>query len=144
MIVEVPDTRRSGLVASGIVTYNQSEKPDSGSGTYTVTRKFRRSDPFGCYLQVYNARRDKSSGKTRLESQFRLYRDNTLVKASEVLPVSDSGEGAAFHIIAINFDIHSSEELMAGNYLLEILVIDRLADKKKNTAIRSVAIELVD
>jgi hypothetical protein len=32
----------------------------------------------------------------------------------------------------------------AGDYLLEILIIDRLADKKHGTAAQSVAIELVD
>jgi len=58
--------------------------------------------------------------------------------------VPDVGEDAAFQIIFINFDISSSEELTAGNYLLEILVVDRLADKKRNTAAQSVAIELID
>jgi VWFA-related protein len=144
LLVEIPDIRRSGLLASGIVTYKKSERPDSGTGTYAITREFRRTEPFGCYLQVYNARRDKSSGMTRLESQFRLYRDNTLVKASEVLPVLDGGEDTVFNIIAVNFDINSGDELPAGNYLLEILVVDRLADKKDNTVTRSVAFELVE
>ena len=66
ILVEIPDTRRSGLLASGIVTYKKSKGMASGSGPYEISRKFRRSESFGCYLQVYNARRDKSSGMTRL------------------------------------------------------------------------------
>ena len=144
ILVEVPDFNRSGLVASGIVTYSQTEKLDPGSGDYTISRKIRRSDPFGCYLQVFNAHRDKSSGRNHVDSQFRLYRDDALVKASEVLPVSDSREGAFFNFIAIDFDINSGDALPAGDYLLEILVVDRLAGKKENTVTQSVAIELVD
>jgi len=144
ILVEVPDFRRSGLATSGIVTYSRLDRPDSAGSVYTTTRKIHKSDPFGCYLQVYNARRDKSSSTTRLESQFRLYRDNTLVQASEMSQVQYGGEGTAFPIIVIDFDSHFIEELPSGNYLLEILVVDRLAEKKKNAVIRSVSIELVE
>jgi len=144
ILVEVPDIRRSELAVSGIATYAQSENSDSGSSGYPISRKFRRSDPFVCYFQVYNARRDKSGGRTRMESQYRFYRDNTLVKASEVLAVPDSGANAASNIKAVTLDINPGEELPAGDYLLEILVVDHLADKKTNTITRSVAIELIE
>jgi hypothetical protein len=144
ILVEVPDFTRSGLVASGIATFKLPEDTKSLSDIQPITRKIRRSDPFGCSLFVYNAQRDADGVSARIESQLRIYRDDKLVQASEVTPVPDQGRDSITKGIEINFDVEPSPELTAGNYLLEILVVDRLTGKKENTAAQSVAIELVE
>lgn len=144
ILVEVPDFTRSGLVTSGIATFNSSEESEVYSDERPITRRVSRTDAFGCSLYVYNAERDKSNGKARIESQYRLYRDDKLVQASEVLPVLDIGGRSTSDSIPVQFDIDPSPELTAGNYLLEVLVVDRLAGNKKNTAAQSVAIELLE
>jgi hypothetical protein len=45
--------------------------------------------------------------------------------------------------IPVKFNIDPGRELTAGNYLLEVLIVDQLAGKN-NTAAQSVAIELVE
>ena len=144
ILVEVPDFARSGLVTSGIATFKFSEESGLYSDERPITRRISRTDPFGCSLYVYNAKRDESDGKARIESQYRLYRNDKLVQASEVIPVLDTGIHATDNSIPVQFDIEPNPELTAGNYLLEVLVMDRLAAKKKNTAAQSVAIELIE
>lgn len=143
-LVEVPDFTKSGLVASGIATYPLSKDPESSSHLQPVTRKIHHTDPFGCSLSVYNAKRDASSGSAQIESQLRLYRDDKLVQASEVVPVPDQGRDSISKGIAVSFGVAPSPNLTAGNYLLEVLVIDKLAGNKNNTTAQTVAIELFE
>jgi hypothetical protein len=144
MLVEVPNFASPNLVASGIDTFNKSKTSMPGIGEPQTTRLIRRSDPFACSLFVYNARRDQSDGKAQIESQLRLYRDDKLIKASEVVPVSNSMSSEADNGIPIGFEINPTPELTAGNYLLEVFIVDRMASQKKGTAAQTVAIELID
>ncbi len=144
ILVEVPDFTKSGLAASGIATYALTKDPESFSQLQPVMRKIHRTDPFGCSLSVYNAKRDASSGSAQIESQLRLYRDDTLVQASEVVPVPDQGRDSISKGIAVSFGVAPNPNLTAGNYLLEVLVIDKLAGNKNNTTAQTVAIELFE
>jgi hypothetical protein len=144
ILVEVPDFTKSGLVASGIATYPLSKDPEASSQPQLVTRRMNRADPFGCSLSVYNAKREESSGSARIESQVRLYRDDKLVQASEIVPVADQGRDSISKGIAVNFGVTPNPDLKAGNYLLEVLVIDKLAGNKNNTTAQTVAIELLE
>jgi len=141
LLVEVPDFTSPRLSASGIATYNISQEPDLQAGAPAVTRRIHRSNPFACSLFIYNASKE-SSGKCQIESQWRLYRDDKLVQASEVVSVNAADALSAE--IPIKFEINPSQELTAGNYLLEVSIVDRLANKKNSTANQSIAIELVD
>jgi hypothetical protein len=144
ILVEVPDFTKSGLVASGIATYPLSKDPEASSQPQPIMRKIHRTDPFGCSLSVYNAKRDASSGSAQIESQLRLYRGDTLVQASEVVPVPDQGKDSISKGIAVSFGVAPNPNLTAGNYLLEVLVIDKLAGNKSNTTAQTVAIELFE
>jgi hypothetical protein len=143
-LVEVPDFTKSGLVASGIATYSLSNDPEASSQLQPVTRKIHRRNPFACSLSVYNAKRDEKNGSAQLESQLRLYRDDKLIQASKVVPVPNQGRDSISKGIAVRFDISPGPDLTAGNYLLEVLVIDKLAGNKKNTTAQTVAIELLE
>jgi hypothetical protein len=143
-LVEVPDFTKSGLVASGIATYSLSKDPEASMQLQSVTRKIHRGNPFGCSLSVYNAKRDEKNGSAQIESQLRLYRDDKLVQATKVLPVPDQGRDSISKGIAVRFDIAPGSDLTTGNYLLEVLVIDKLAGNKNNTTAQTVAIELLE
>jgi hypothetical protein len=143
-LVEVPDFIKSGLAASGIATYSMSKDPVASPQLQSVTRKIHRTSPFGCSLSVYNAKRDEKNGSARIESQLRLYRNDTLVQASQVVPVPDQGRDSISKGIAVNFGVAPSSDLVPGNYLLEVLVIDKLAGKNNNTTAQTVAIELIE
>lgn len=142
MLVGVPNFAGSDLVASGISTFNTGSVPNAQVDPGIVTRRIRRSDTFACSLSVYNARLE--DGKAKIEAQLRLYRDDVLVKASEITPVSGENPGSTSNEIPVKFEINPSPELTAGNYLVEVMVIDRLAGKKHGTAAQSAAIELLD
>jgi hypothetical protein len=141
LLTEVPNFAGSDLVTSGIATFNVEDSDKTGEAAAT-TRIIRRSEPFACSLFVYNARRQ--SGKSQIEGQVRLYRNDTLVKASDIVVVSSQNADPASNQIPVRFEMNPSSELTAGNYLLEIVVVDRLAGKKHGSAAPSVAIELAD
>jgi len=142
ILVDVPNYAGSDLVASGISTFNTSKDFSAQADANVFTRKIRRSYPFACSLSVYNARRE--SGKAKIEAQLRLYRDDVLIKASEIVPFSGDDLNTTSNEVPLRFEIKPSPELTAGNYLLEVMVIDRLAGKKHGTVAQSVAIELSD
>jgi hypothetical protein len=142
VLVEVPDFAHAGLAASGIATFSQNSVLKSDG--LRITRRIRRSDLFTCSLYVYNAHREGPGSKVKLESQLRFYRDDKLIKATEMIPVSGCEADMISKGIPLGFDINPAAGLTAGNYLVEVLVYDRLADRKHGTAAQSVAIELVD
>lgn len=142
LLVDVPDFASSGLAASGMATFNTGKGPGSMADPGVSTRKLRRSNPFVCSFTVYNARRE--GGKADIEAQLRLYRDDVLVKASEVLPISNGNGDEGANEIPVRFEIDPGPELTAGDYLVEVVVVDRLAGKKRGTITQSAAIELAD
>jgi hypothetical protein len=141
-LFEVPDFAHAGLAASGIATFNK--KSVSKSDEPPITRRILRAEPFTCSLYIYNAHRVGSESKVKLETQLRLYQDEKLIRASEMIPVSDCEAEMISKGIPLGFDISPNAGLKAGSYLLEILVFDRLADGKHAVAAQSAAIELVD
>jgi VWFA-related protein len=94
---------------------------------------------------VYNAHLDKSTGQPQLESQVRLFKDGNLVYASPLAPMKLS---AAHHDdwkrIPMAGTMHLTHTQELGHYVLQMVVVDKLAKEKYRTATQWMDFEVVE
>jgi len=98
--------------------------PESGP----AIRRFKAGSVIDYGFEVYNARLDKATGRPQLQTQVRLYKDTKQVYAGRLIPIM--GEAAdARRVVAIGH-LQLGTNLAPGEYLLQVIVIDKLAKEK--------------
>ena len=133
--MEVPDIKKKRLTLSGIIlsasraqatgdTNISSGQEDHALSSQAI-RKFqhRQTMTFGYY--IYNAKPD-SSRQPHLETQVRLFRDGKLVYTGKTKPFDSAGQTDLRQIVARG-EILLGTDLPAGEYVLQVIVVDRLA-----------------
>jgi VWFA-related protein len=108
---------------------------EDAADTGPAVRSFRRGTDLdiGFVYAIYNARLDSKTYHPRLESQIRLFKDGKQVYAGPSTPLVASSVDDAKRI-EIAGQLHLTKELEVGQYVLQIIVTDRLAKTKYNTA----------
>ncbi len=133
--IEVPDIRKKRLTLSGIIL-SASAAPATGNTSVSpgpedhalssqAIRKFqhRQTMTYGYY--IYNAKLD-SSRQPHLETQVRVFRDGKLVYTGKTRPFEPAGQTDMRQIVARG-EIMLGTDLPAGEYVLQIIVVDKLA-----------------
>jgi len=149
--IEVPDLKKDRLTLSGLylaerdlgqsnlARVNTSGAPVTSEGQIDernpesgpAVRRFRNNGVIEYGFEVYNAKIDKTSHQTRLTSQVRLFHDNQLVFTGKVLALQ--GQADINHLVAFG-QLPLNGSLPAGDYVLQVIVIDALAKEKKRLA----------
>jgi VWFA-related protein len=146
--IEVPDVKKKRLTLSGIIlnasrvqTNSQSEAnaasassaaPSSqgGEGDHALInqaiRRFQHRQRMTYGFYIYNAKLD-SARRPQLETQMRLFRDGKLVYTGKSRPLDLSGQTDMRQIVARG-EILLGTDLPAGEYVLQVVVVDKLAD----------------
>jgi hypothetical protein len=145
-LVQVPDLGKKKLVLSGIVL--GSVQPDgtpseAGTDATAALRRFRPGQALSYSFAVYNAQLD-GTGRPQLGAQMRLFRDDQLVTLGEARPLEPAATsdprqvtgGGAFVL---------GPEMPPGDYVLQVIVTDAVASRKKDTlATQAVAFEVIE
>jgi VWFA-related protein len=162
--VEVPDVGKARLALSGIVlsgketepgaaksalkrasttdsnpTPTGGEKKDAASedvsDTGPAVRSFRRGKDLDMdfVYAIYNARPEPKTYHVKLESQVRLFKDGKQVYGGPSTPLVTSSTPDLRRIETAG-ELHLTRELEAGQYVLQVVVTDKLAKTKYNTA----------
>jgi VWFA-related protein len=170
--VEVPDVSKARLALSGIVVSGKETEPgaaraalkrasttdsnatpagdakkdaagNDASDTGPAVRSFRRGkDLYVDFVYaIYNARLDRKTYHPKLESQIRLFKDGKQVYAGPSAPLVASSVDDMKRI-EIAGQLHLTRDLEAGQYVLQVIVTDRLAKTKYNTATQWTDFEL--
>jgi hypothetical protein len=93
-------------------------------------------------MSIYNAKSE--SGKTpNLASQIKLFRDGKPVFEGKVLPITP-GHQTDPKTLSYMGSLSLGTELIAGDYVMEIIVTDNFANDKPKTAVQFVQFEIVD
>jgi VWFA-related protein len=133
--IEVPDIKKKRLTLSGIILSasrtqatgdtNVSSGQEDHALSSQAIRKFqhRQTMTYGYY--IYNAKLD-SSRQPHLETQVRLFRDGKLVYPGKTRPFDPAGQTDMRQIVARG-EILLGTDLPAGEYVLQIIVVDKLA-----------------
>ncbi|HQU81829.1 MAG TPA: VWA domain-containing protein [Pyrinomonadaceae bacterium] len=153
--VEVPNLKKDRLTLSGLVLENISLKEWSSRNegkppaevivepqTATSLRQFKRGTVLNFGTQVYNAKHD-SSQKTNLTYQTRVFRDGKLLfegKPKEI-PAENMLDQQR---VLISSSLSLGKEMQLGEYVLQVVVIDNLANEKRKIAAQFVQFELVE
>lgn len=158
--VEVPNLKKNGILLSGIVLENMSmnawqqiaggssqvnaniaaeERPDPLQDT--SLRRFRRGTVLRFGTEIYNAKLP-SLAQAKINIQARVFHDRQLVFENKEQPLNLEGQNAAEPVYTDA--IHLGENLLPGDYVLQIVVTDGLAKEKRRIATQYVQFEVIE
>jgi VWFA-related protein len=169
--VEVPDLKKNRLALSGIVlraeqpgereAFNANPSAAAAPAQPTdpaapeqnaadqqnpeaspAVRHFKRGMLMDYLFIIYNARVDKATNKSQLVSQMRLFRDGQPVFTGKETALSFTGVVDPKRV-ASGGALQLGTDLAPGEYVLQIIVKDMLADEKHRTVSQWMDFEIV-
>ena len=160
--IEVPDVNKGRLALSGIVLkadvqQQQAQQPQANpdlgaehqegqmNDTDTMggpaVRIFKAGTPIMYGYQILNAQED-SARKPELEVQTRLFRDGTQIYEGKPTPLpSSSPQPDPKHMIG-GGRLKLGDKIAPGDYVLQVIVTDKLAKEKYRVATQSMDFEI--
>jgi VWFA-related protein len=160
--IEVPDLKKNRLALSGLIvgdlkgsvqpatpgTPEANASPDSNAGNGAASpaspavRRFRHNSDLDFAYAIYNARLDKATGLPQLTTQARIFRDGTPIFNGDVLPLKFASLPDPKRLDLAG-SLNLGANLPPGEYVLQIVVTDLLADEKHRTATQWIDFEVV-
>ena len=152
--IEVPNLKKNRLTASSIVLENISaedwknfidpngrHKPTDPMSD-TALRRVKIGTVLRYGYEVYNARLGPSN-QPGLLTRIRVFRDGQLILDGKQTPLDLLGQTDMQHLKAVG-GIAIGAKLVAGDYILQVIVTDPLAKAKQQTATQFVQFEVVE
>lgn len=153
--VEVPNIDKKYLALSNIIVKNYSvadwKKVSTGQSDEiqnntafldTTARQFNRGTILAYSYMIYNAKMDVAQ-KTQLQVQKRVFRDGKIIWQTDPTPLG-TGEQKDMQRIGASGAISLENSWTAGDYILQIIVIDGLAKETKQITAQSIDFEIVN
>jgi VWFA-related protein len=153
--VEIPNMKKDRLALSGIVVLGTDPgapgilEPFQETGVAEPlppanmsVRKFKRGMRLNYALYIYNATLDRSSREPKLETQVRLYWEGREVYAGD-LSLYDSVRLSEGEILMADGYFDLGDRMKPGSYILQYVVVDKLADSDHNNASQWIDFEIV-
>jgi VWFA-related protein len=161
--IDVPDLGKNRLTLSGLVlsgydpatatkaAAGPDQTPNSGEqglveaidpASTPAVRMLKRGTFLDYGFLIYNAQLDQKTKKPQLESQLVLLKDGREVFAGKLMPLKVGEEPDWKHIPAAG-RLRLGDELAPGEYMLQIIVADRLAKEKDRWATQWMDFEIV-
>ncbi|HSK63866.1 MAG TPA: VWA domain-containing protein [Pyrinomonadaceae bacterium] len=158
--VQVPDVDKDRLSTSGLLirgmaldSYLQGlsatagvdgdvAAEDADPRANTSVRQFRTGTAMIYALAIYNAKIDKNTGKPNLTIQARLYRNGELVFSGNAVPF-DLRDQSDPKRLGGGGPIQLGTTMKPGEYVLQIVVSDLLANEKYRVATQWMDFEIV-
>jgi VWFA-related protein len=154
--IEVPDLARNRLELSGVAlsgrvmgssATGQGASPGEGAQESSpeaspAVRRFRHGMLLEFGFLIYNARLDKASGKPQLVTHMRLFRDGKQVFSGGERPFDPKSQPDLTRLLVAG-GLELGTDLAPGEYVLQVIVTDLLADKKYRTATQWMDFEIV-
>jgi VWFA-related protein len=157
--VSVPDLSQKRLTLSGLVVASASvgsstRKPDSVAGAGgtaeaedpevgPATRKLSRGMQLDYGFIIYNARLDRATLHPQLTTQARLFCEGKEVFAGQVQSF-DPSQQTDLERLSVGGRIQLGSQLAPGEYVLQVVVTDALADKQHRQATQWMDFEIVN
>jgi len=159
--IEVPDLKKDRLAISGVVlrgtntgsrnagTSANANPGESQEGVEQgnaeaspAVRHFARGMFMDYVFVIYNAHVDKSNIQPRVTTQVRLFRGSALVFNGKENPYNAANQPDFKRLIA-GGEIQLGTDLVPGEYTLQIVVNDPLADQKHRTVTQWMDFDIV-
>jgi VWFA-related protein len=146
--IEVPDLSKGRLALSDVVlTAAEDEAPAKGAAANdplreATLRRFKRGSKIDFIYHIYNAKVDRATGRPRLVTQARMFRDGQPVFAGPVTPF-DPGSQTEMTRLKAGSRIQLGMNLAPGEYVLQLVVTDELSKGRHATATQWLDFEIV-
>ncbi len=155
--IEVPDLKKKNLALSQLLVRNYPiarwNELISGKNinfaderglfiSNTSLREFKRGSVISYYYIIYNTKWDARTSP-KLEVQTRLFQNGKLLMENEPEPLK-IGDQKDFKRIEASNAVTLGTDLANGDYILQIIVFDKNADKKKQMATQWIDFEVVE
>ncbi len=153
--IEVPDMGKKRLGISGIVlseydvpaqqaTGDTDDVNDRVASQLTpALRRFQSGRNVKYSFYIYNAKQDQATHLPQLETQVMLFKDGKPVYTGKSNPVNLNGKIDTRQIPAYGV-LQLAGRMQPGEYVLQIIVKDRLAKEKYSVASQWIDIEVVE
>jgi VWFA-related protein len=160
--VEIPDLSKNRLTVSGILlsgipleTYrkNSSVQPaaensdganlQADPNANPAVRLFKTNHALVYAFNVYNARIDKGTGKPKLKTQLRMYRDGKLIFVGDEEAFSPLDQTDAKRLLGAGV-VRMGSQMGPGEYVIQIVVTDLLAKQKENVTSQWIDFDVIE
>ena len=142
--VEIPDVKKGRLALSGLVLnaaaagqpkggQKGGDAPQADPQAGEAVRRFKAGMVMRYGFVIYNARPDKDTRTPRLQVQARLFRDGQPVFNGKVQPFALNNPPDLSRLAA-GGSITLGADMPPGEYVIQVIVEDLLADEKHRTA----------
>lgn len=153
--IEVPNLKKNQLTVSGIILENltaaewqklnggsPANDPESGSRPMNDTslRRFKRGTVLRYGYEIYNAKLDAAQ-KANLSARVRIFRDGKPILEGKNAPLDLTGQTDLQRVKASGA-LNLGDAMTAGDYVLQIVITDGLAKKKRQIATQFVQFEI--
>jgi VWFA-related protein len=164
--IEVPDIKKNRLVASGILLTTEepttakqqtaaagsaaankspgnqdAEASEKTSANTAARRQFKQGQILQYSLEIYNARLDKATGQPHLSTQMRLFRDGQPIFTGKEMVLDAVGQ-ADLKRIMFGGAVRLGADMAPGEYVLQVMASDPLADEKHRVATQWIDFEI--
>ena len=157
-LIEVPDIGSNRLALSGLVVSGRSkdvttiDAPPPAGGRLPASDAELEADPAvrrlraGMELRydfhIYNAQLDPSTGRPRLQTQVRLFREGQLAYEGKPAPF-ETAQAEDLKRLVAGGAVKLNRAAAPGDYTLQVIVTDLLAREDRRTATRWLDFRLV-
>ncbi|HEX8351790.1 MAG TPA: hypothetical protein VF611_02620, partial [Pyrinomonadaceae bacterium] len=152
-LVEVPDFAAARLALSGIVLSGRAAEvattgpPPAASAEAELeadpsVRRLRAGMELRYDFHIYNAQLDPATGRPRLQTQVRLFREGQLAYEGKVAPFDTSQQDDLRRLVA-GGGIKLSRAAAPGHYTLQVVVADLLAKESRRAATQWIDFEII-
>jgi len=122
---------------------SQSEGVEEGDAQASpAVRHFHNGLVMQYAFVIFNAQLSKANNQPQLTTQVRLVRDGKVIFTGKEIPFSAAGQVDLKRLIATGA-IQLGSELAPGEYLLQIIINDPLANEKRRTVTQWIDFEIV-
>ena len=156
--IEVPDVKKGRLALSGLVLKNfiEQAKPAAAADAAQPEGPVDEADPRGSPAmrmfragkaltygyQVLNAKVDSKSKRPNVEAQMHLFRDGKEVYSGKPVVIDGTGQTDLRRLIT-GGRLQLGSRMQPGEYVLQVVVNDKLAKEKYRTAAQWMDFEVV-
>jgi VWFA-related protein len=117
--------------------------PTSDPQGSPAVRRFRRGASLDYGFYIYNAKQDRVDSRPRITTQLRLFRDGKLVYDGKVVPFGGQPLNVQGDIGAAG-RIRLGNEIVPGEYALQMIVTDLLAKEKQRVVAQWIDFEVIE
>jgi hypothetical protein len=147
--IEVPDLGKDRLALSGLVITSAYDEPPQQAVAAgrdplreMTVRRFRQGSKLDFVYHIYNAKLDRATGRPRLVTQTRLFRDGQPVFDGPAIPF-DPGPQANPARLKGGSRLQLGMNLTPGDYVLQLVVTDELSRGSRATSTQWLDFEVV-